>query len=128
MKLLLEDGSEYPLEGRLRFNDVTVDSGTGSYIVRMSFPNPKADLMPGMYVRALVQEGVVEAALLVPQQAVSRDAKGNPYALIVDKEGKVRQQAITIDRTSVTNGSVLRDFSGRQGHNGRLPEVRPVHP
>lgn len=99
VKLLLEDGTEYDLQGRLKFSDVTVDSGTGSYTVRMSFSNPKGILMPGMYVRALVQEGVVQAAILVPQQAVSRDAKGKPYVLIVDQGNKVRQQAITVDRT-----------------------------
>ena len=65
----------------------------------MVFPNPKYTLLPGMYVRAVVQEGEVDKAILVPQQGVSRDPKGNPLALIVDAEGKVQQQAITVDRT-----------------------------
>jgi membrane fusion protein (multidrug efflux system) len=98
VKLLLEDGTPYPLEGTLKFSEVTVDSSTGSFILRMVFPNPKHILLPGMYVRAVVQEGEVERAILAPQQGVSRDPKGNPVALIVDPEGKVQQRMITVDR------------------------------
>jgi membrane fusion protein (multidrug efflux system) len=98
VKLLLEDGTPYPLEGTLKFSEVTVDPSTGSFILRMVFPNPKHILLPGMYVRAVVQEGEMDRAILVPQQAVSRDPKGNPLALIVDAEGKVQQQMITVDR------------------------------
>jgi len=98
VKLLLEDGTPYPLEGTLKFSDVTVDPSTGSFILRVVFPNPKHILLPGMYVRALVQEGVIDRAILAPQQGVSRDPKGNPVALIVDPEGKVEQRMITVDR------------------------------
>jgi membrane fusion protein (multidrug efflux system) len=98
VKLLLEDGIPYSQEGILKFSEVTVDSSTGSFILRMVFPNPKQILLPGMYVRAIVQEGEVDRAILVPQQGVSRDPKGNPVALIVDGEGKVRQRMITVDR------------------------------
>jgi membrane fusion protein (multidrug efflux system) len=98
VKLLLEDGTPYSLEGNLKFSEVTVDPSTGSFILRMVFPNPKHTLLPGMYVRALVQEGVVDRAILVPQQGVSRDPKGNPLALIVDGDGKVQQRMITVDR------------------------------
>jgi membrane fusion protein (multidrug efflux system) len=98
VKLLLEDGTPYPQEGILKFSEVTVDPSTGSYILRMVFPNPKHVLLPGMYVRAVVQEGEVDRAILVPQQGVSRDPKGNPVALIVDGEGKVQQRMITVDR------------------------------
>jgi membrane fusion protein (multidrug efflux system) len=98
VKLFLEDGTPYPLVGTLKFSDVTVDPSTGSFILRMVFPNPKHVLLPGMYVRALVQEGVVNRAILVPQQGVSRDPKGNPVALIVDAQGKVQQRMITVDR------------------------------
>jgi membrane fusion protein (multidrug efflux system) len=99
VKLLLEDGTPYPQDGTLKFSEVSVDPSTGSFILRMVFPNPKYTLLPGMYVRAVVQEGEVDKAILVPQQGVSRDPKGNPLALIVDAEGKVRQQMITVDRT-----------------------------
>jgi membrane fusion protein (multidrug efflux system) len=98
VKLLLEDGTPYPLEGTLKFSELTVDPSTGSFILRMVFPNPKHILLPGMYVRAVVQEGEIDRAILVPQQGVSRDPKGNPLALIVDAEGKVQQRMITVDR------------------------------
>jgi membrane fusion protein (multidrug efflux system) len=98
VKLLLEDGTPYPLEGILKFSEVTVDPSTGSFILRMVFPNPKQILLPGMYVRAVVQEGEIERAILVPQQGVSRDSKGNPFALIVDGSNKVQQRMITVDR------------------------------
>jgi len=98
VRLLLEDGTPYPQEGTLKFSEVTVDPSTGSFILRMVFPNPKHTLLPGMYVRAVVQEGVVDRAILVPQQGVSRDSKGNPVALIVDSSGKVEQRMITVAR------------------------------
>lgn len=98
VKLLLEDGTSYPLEGTLKFSDVTVDPSTGSFVLRMVFRNPKYTLLPGMYVRALVQEGIADRAILVPQQGVSRDLKGNPIALIVDSQGTVQQRMITLDR------------------------------
>jgi membrane fusion protein (multidrug efflux system) len=98
VKLLLEDGTLYSLEGTLKFSDVTVDSSTGSFILRMVFPNPKHILLPGMYVRAALQEGEVEKAILVPQQGISRDPKGNPVALVVDGDGKVGQRTLTLDR------------------------------
>jgi membrane fusion protein (multidrug efflux system) len=96
--LLLEDGTPYPLEGTLKFSDATVDPSTGTFILRTQFPNPRHVLLPGMYVRAVVQEGVVEDAILVPQQAVSRDPKGNPVVLLVDGAGKVGRQKIAVDR------------------------------
>ena len=98
VKLLLEDGTPYLQEGVLKFSEVTVDPSTGSFILRMVFPNPKHVLLPGMYVRAVVQEGEVDRAILVPQQGVSRDPKGSPVALIVDGEGKVQQRMIAVDR------------------------------
>jgi membrane fusion protein (multidrug efflux system) len=98
VKLLLEDGTLYSLEGTLKFSDVTVDSSTGSFILRMVFSNPKHILLPGMYVRAALQEGEVEKAILVPQQGISRDPKGNPVALVVDGDGKVGQRTLTLDR------------------------------
>ncbi|PKN33479.1 MAG: efflux transporter periplasmic adaptor subunit [Deltaproteobacteria bacterium HGW-Deltaproteobacteria-19] len=98
VRLILDDGRPYPLEGTLEFRDITVDPTTGSVVLRAVFPNPKGILLPGMYVRAVVQEGIHKQAILVPQQAVSRDPKGNPLALIVDAEGKVQQRMITTDR------------------------------
>jgi membrane fusion protein, multidrug efflux system len=98
VRLLLGDGTEYPLEGTLQFRDVSVDPTTASVMLRAVFPNPKGVLLPGMFVRALVQEGVNEQAVLIPQQAVARDPKGNPVALIVDAKGKVEQRKLSLDR------------------------------
>jgi membrane fusion protein (multidrug efflux system) len=98
VRLRLEDDKLYSLEGTLQFRDVTVDPSTGSFTLRIVFPNPDHLLLPGMFVWALVKEGVVENAILVPQQGVSFDHKGNPVAMIVDAEGKVQPRALTADR------------------------------
>lgn len=98
VRLLMDDGTEYPLRGVLQFRDISVDPTTGSVVLRILFPNPKMTLMPGMFVKSFVQEGIYRNAILVPQQAVSRNPKGEPLALIVDKEGKVEQRALVLDR------------------------------
>ena len=109
VQLILEDGKTYPFRGTLQFQDVTVDPTTGSVILRVVFPNPKGVLLPGMFVRTVVQEGVNKQAILVPQQAVSRDPMGNPLTLIVDAANKVQLRMLTVDRAIgdkwlVTNG------------------------
>ena len=98
VKLILDDGTVYPLDGVLQFQDITVDPTTGSVILRVIFPNPKGILLPGMFVRAVITEGVNEQAILVPQQGVSRNPKGEAFALIVDSEDKVEQRILTLDR------------------------------
>ncbi len=97
-KLLLEDGTPYGREGTLKFRDVTVEPTTGSVTIRMVFPNPDLVLLPGMFVRAVLEEGVDEQAILVPQQGISRDFKGNPVALTVNDAGQVEQKALELDR------------------------------
>lgn len=98
VKLVMEDGTPYPLEGALQFRDISVDPTTGSVILRAVFPNPNGVLLPGMFVRAVVKEGVNKQATLIPQQAVSRDPKGNPVALIVGADGKVDQRLLVVER------------------------------
>ena len=98
VSLILEDAKPYPLEGTLEFSDISVDPSTGSVILRTVFPNPKGVLLPGMFVRVVVKEGIVEKAILVPQQGVSRNPKGEPFAMIVDAEGKVALRMLTLDR------------------------------
>ncbi|WP_353557447.1 efflux RND transporter periplasmic adaptor subunit [Paraburkholderia terrae] len=98
VRLLLEDGSQYPLEGKLEFSDVTVDQNTGSVTLRAVFPNPNAALLPGVYVRAVLQEGVKDDALLVPQQAVARDSTGKPYAYVVGSDHKLQRRALDTER------------------------------
>ncbi|MCK9431069.1 MAG: efflux RND transporter periplasmic adaptor subunit [Candidatus Omnitrophica bacterium] len=98
VELILEDGSPYPLSGTLQFQDVTVDPTTGSVILRVIFPNPKGFLLPGMFVRAVIIEGINEKAILVLQQGVSRNPKGEAFALIVDAENKVQQRMLMLER------------------------------
>jgi membrane fusion protein (multidrug efflux system) len=98
VKLILEDGTPYPREGRLQFRDITVDPMSGSVVLRMVFPNAEATLLPGMFVRAIVEEGVLDQAILAPQQGVSRDPKGNASAMVVDGEGKAALRPIVTDR------------------------------
>ncbi|MBW1870506.1 MAG: efflux RND transporter periplasmic adaptor subunit [Deltaproteobacteria bacterium] len=98
IKLILEDNTTYPQEGRMQFSDVTVDPTTGSVILRTVFPNPEGLLLPGMFVRAVIKEGLNEQAILIPQQGVSRDHAGNPFALIVDAKSKSAFRPLTLDR------------------------------
>ncbi|WP_311163252.1 efflux RND transporter periplasmic adaptor subunit [Xanthomonas hawaiiensis] len=98
VSLLLEDGSPYPLQGRLEFSDVTVDQNTGSITLRAVFPNPNAELLPGMYVRAVLQEGTKDQAILVPQQAVSRNGAGKPTAYVVGPDHKLQLRVLETDR------------------------------
>ena len=126
VNLILEDGTPYQQEGILQFQDVTVDPTTGSVILRAVFPNPEGVLLPGMFVRGVAKEGVSEQAILIPQQAVSRDPKGNPLALIVDAESKVQQRMLTLDRAIgdkwlVTSGLAPGDRVIVEG----LQKVRP---
>ena len=105
MTLLLEDGSTYAQEGKLQFSELQVDPASGSVTLRAQFPNPKRQLLPGMYVRALVQTGVQAQALLAPQAAVSRDAKGNATAMVIGKDGKA--EARQLQTGAVINGQWL---------------------
>lgn len=98
VKLILEDGTLYTEEGILQFSDITVDPSTGSVTLRALFPNPKGIILPGMFIQAKIKEGLDEQAILIPQQGVSRDPKGNPYALIVDGDSKTELRPLTLDR------------------------------
>ena len=99
VKLLLEDGSVYPHEGILKFTEVTVDQATGSVVLRAQFKNPNQLLMPGMFVRGIIQQGVQEQAILVPQRGVSRDSTGNAVALLVGENDVVERRVIKTERT-----------------------------
>jgi membrane fusion protein (multidrug efflux system) len=137
VKLLLEDDTPYAHDGRLEFRDVTVDPTTGSVTLRMVFPNPDRVLLPNMFVRAIVEEGVDAAAVLAPQQGVSRDAKGNPFAWIVSASGTVEQRMLELDRAIgddwlVTTGLKPGDrviVEGRQRvRPGATAEAVPFEP
>lgn len=98
VSLILEDASHYAHQGTLRFREVTTDPTTGSVALRAVVPNPESLLLPGMFVRALIQEGQSEQAILIPQQSVSRTPKGEPTALVVGKDGTVQLRLLTLDR------------------------------
>lgn len=99
VKLLLEDGTPYPLPGNLSFSEAFVDPSTGSVTLRTLFPNPKQLLLPGMFVRTVLEEGVKEQGILVPQRTVTRDPAGNAMVMIVGAEEKVEPRLIKADRT-----------------------------
>ena len=99
VKLVLENGQTYAQTGALAFSDVTVDQSTGSVTLRAVFPNPNKVLLPGMYVRAVVDEGVSPNAILAPQTGVSRDPKGDATAFVVGADGKAELRQITVSRT-----------------------------
>ncbi|MCC7327736.1 MAG: efflux RND transporter periplasmic adaptor subunit [Burkholderiales bacterium] len=97
--ILLEDGTRYPQQGKLTFEAVTVDPTTGSYLLRIVVPNPGNVLLPGMYVRAVVGSGVRQNALLVPQQGITRDPKGDAFAMLLGADSKVQQRPVKVSRT-----------------------------
>ena len=99
LALKLEDGSVYKQNGTLQFQEIAVDESTGSVTLRATFPNPDGVLLPGMYVRTLVDEAVNSAAILVPQQAIQRDPKGNATALIVTADNKVEKRVVVTERS-----------------------------
>ncbi|TDR82964.1 efflux RND transporter periplasmic adaptor subunit [Paludibacterium purpuratum] len=98
VRLVLEDGSAYPLEGKLQFTDVTVDPSTGAVTLRAEFPNPKHALLPGMFVRAKLIEGVNEQAILVQQDAISHNEKGEAVAMVVGAGNKVEARVVQTPR------------------------------
>lgn len=99
VQLKLEDGSMYEHTGELQFSDVSVDPGTGMVTLRAVFPNPDMQLLPGMYVRAILEEGVREQAVLVPQKGVTRNSVGEATALLVDADGIVESRVLDVSRT-----------------------------
>jgi membrane fusion protein (multidrug efflux system) len=98
VKLRLEDGSAYDEPGTLQFSEVTVDEGTGAVTLRAVFPNDAGLLLPGMFVREQVQEGIRQNAILAPQQGVTHNQKGEATALVVGADGKVQSRILTADR------------------------------
>ncbi|MDR1529842.1 MAG: efflux RND transporter periplasmic adaptor subunit [Burkholderiales bacterium] len=134
VKLQLEDGRVYPKEGKLEFSDVTVDETTGMITLRAIFPNPNNDLLPGMYVRALIEEGVNEAAITIPQKALFRNQKGEPQVIVVKPDNTIEQRVIGISREYekdwlVSSGLSLGEkilVEGSQNLRGTNIKVNPV--
>lgn len=99
VQLVLDDGSVYPHRGRLLFSEAAVDQSTGQVTLRGEFPNPNGDLLPGMYVRVQIEQGLETSALAVPQQAVQRDAGGRANVLVVNDKNVVEQRNVILGRT-----------------------------
>ncbi|MFB3851392.1 MAG: efflux RND transporter periplasmic adaptor subunit [Acidobacteriota bacterium] len=108
VKLILENGSEYPEAGSFKFSDITVNEYTGSLTLRTVFENKDKLLLPGMFVRIKVEEGIAEKAILVPQRGVLRDPRGRAYVLLIDSENKAAQQFIEVERTIGSNWLVTK--------------------
>ena len=136
VELIMEDGSIYPHKGTLQFSEVTVDPSTGSVTLRAKFPNPEKLLLPGMYARASIVEGVKSDAILAPQRGVSRNSKGEPTALVVSKNTRVESRVLKIDRSVganwlVTEGLIAGDRLIVEGlqkiHPGATVKVTEAH-
>ncbi|WP_134690666.1 efflux RND transporter periplasmic adaptor subunit [Enterobacter hormaechei] len=109
VELLMENGQPYPLKGTLQFSDVTVDESTGPITLRALFPNPQHMLLPGMFVRARIDEGTQPDAILVPQQGVTRTPRGDATVLVVNEKNQVESRTVVApqaigDRWLITEG------------------------
>jgi membrane fusion protein (multidrug efflux system) len=125
-KLMLEDGSPYELQGTLQFSEVTVDQGTGSVTLRAIFPNPTDLLLPGMFVRATIQEGVRESAILAPQQGITHAPDGTASALVVGANDHVEKRIVELDRAIGDQWIVTRGLkSGDRLIVAGLQRIKP---
>ncbi|MBP2275744.1 MULTISPECIES: efflux RND transporter periplasmic adaptor subunit [Sphingomonas] len=132
VRLKLEDGSDYGITGDVEFSEVVVDPTTGTVTLRARFPNPKGLLLPGMFVRASFAQSIDTKAFLVPQQAVSRDPKGNATVFVVGPGNKAIQKTIVAPRTQgafwvVTDGLSPGDKVITQGV-GKVKPNQPIKP
>jgi len=124
--LIQDDGSLYPLPGKLLFAEISVDPGTGQIILRSEFPNPDLDLLPGSFIRVRLEQAVDQQGISVPQRAITRDSAGIPMVLLLDDEQTVSQQPVELgsvidDRWIVTGGLKPGDRIVVQG----LQHARP---
>lgn len=135
VRLRLSDGTDYPLPGTLEFADIDVEQATGSITLRAQFPNPDGQLLPGMYVRGQVGQGIRQQALLVPQAAVDRSPKGEAQAWVVDADGKARLRVFRTARAVGNQWLVLDGIAagervvvaGAQGLADGMPvRVKPA--
>jgi membrane fusion protein, multidrug efflux system len=126
VSLLLEDGTPYPQPGHLEFTGVTESESTGTITLRAVFPNEQGNLLPGMYVRALLTLGVAQSALLVPQQAVSRNARGDASVLVVNADNHVELRPLQLEASADNQWRVLTGLNaGERIIVQGLQKVRP---
>jgi membrane fusion protein (multidrug efflux system) len=123
VRVLLDDGSEYPLPGKLLFSDLTVDATTGQIMLRAELPNPKGALLPGLYVRVRLEQAQAGNAIALPQQAVTRSPQGDSV-MVVGSDGKVKPRAGQGRQPAGwPMGRPGRSEGRRTGDGGRLPEA-----
>ncbi len=129
VSLKFDDGTTYAHPGKLQFTDVTVDAATGAVRLRAIFPNPQGLLLPGLYVRAAVTQGVDTHGILIPQQAVGRDPKGDPTVLVVDAKNMARLRIIKTGRAVGNQWQVLEGLkTGEKVIVEGLAKVQPDMP
>jgi membrane fusion protein (multidrug efflux system) len=103
VRIILSDGSEFPVEGKLNFADIDVNEQTGTVTLRATVPNPRGDLLPGLFVRARVGQGTVPDGILVPQTAVTRSPRGTATVLVVNAKSMIETRNVTADTAVGTN-------------------------
>ncbi|OIN01472.1 efflux transporter periplasmic adaptor subunit [Idiomarina sp. MD25a] len=120
------NGLDYQTQGELLFSEVSVDQDTGAILLRAEFPNPENNLYPGMFVRAKVSEGTLNNAILIPQEAVTRDVRGRPYVMLINDENKVEQRMVTTAR-AIDNEWLISDGlnAGDRIVTAGLQKIRP---
>jgi membrane fusion protein (multidrug efflux system) len=129
VQLILEDGTKYPLAGTLEFRDVSVEPTMATVTLRMMFPNPNGVLLPGMFVRAVVKDGVNPQAILVPQNAVTRTPKGEPLAWVVNARGEAEQRLLVTERAISNEWLVVSGLAaGDRVIVEGLQKIRPGMP
>jgi len=126
VRLLFDDGSEYPHPGRLLFSESTVDETTGQVTMRAEFPNPDGDLLPGLYVRVLIEQGVEQAALTVPVQAVQHDSSGAAQLYVVGKDNVAELRPVSAGRT--TGQQVVITKGLKDGEQVVVEGFQKIHP
>jgi membrane fusion protein (multidrug efflux system) len=129
VRLTLEDGSQYPLPGKIQFSEAMVDANTGAVTLRAQFPNPQGLLLPGMYVRARLTQAIAKDAILAPQQAVSRDPKGEATVMVVGPDNRAQQKTVKADRTVGADWLVEAGLSpGDKVITEGLDRIKPGQP
>jgi membrane fusion protein (multidrug efflux system) len=124
--LTLEDGRQYAERGKLQFSEVSVDPGTGAVVLRAIFPNPRRELLPGMFVRAQLTQGQRKEAIMVPQRGVTRNQRGEATVLVVDTENKVAERVVSADRVIDNEWLVTRGLAaGDRVVVDGLQKIRP---
>ena len=128
VKVVLDDGSEYPLSGRLLFSDLSVDSTSGQVSLRAELPNPQGALLPGLYVRVRLEQAQVDGGIVLPQQAVTRSTQGDTV-MVVDAQGQVAPRPVKLGGALGTNWVVLSGLkAGEQVMVDGFQKLRPKQP